>query len=345
MSLPLLLAQFGLEFYVLMIFLAIVVIIILSIVGKFVSLWFQAFVSGTPIALFNIIGMSLRKIPPRVIVNARINAYKAGLKQIEANDLETHYLAGGRVLDVVAAMIAAEKANIPLTWKQSTAIDLAGRDILDAVRTSVNPKVIDCPQEIGQYIAAVSKDGVQLLCRARVTVRTNLSQLVGGATEDTVIARVGEGIVNAIGMAETHAEVLAAPQKISQLVLDKGLDAQTAFEILSIDIADINIGENIGARLRADRAESDKRIAQARAEERRAMAVAMERENIAKVEDMRAHLVEAEAQVPAAIAEAFRKGNLGIMDYYRMKNVQADTKMRESIASSPEEEEGNPPTT
>ncbi|NGX53827.1 MAG: hypothetical protein K1000chlam4_00547 [Chlamydiae bacterium] len=343
MNLSHLLTQLGLEFYVLIIFLAIVVIIILAIVGKFISLWFQAFVSGTPIALFNIIGMSLRKIPPRVIVNARINSYKAGLKQIEVNDLETHYLAGGKVLEVVAAMIAAEKANIPLTWKQATAIDLAGRDILDAVRTSVNPKVIDCPQDPGQYISAVSEDGVQLLCRARVTVRTNLSQLVGGATEDTVIARVGEGIVNAIGMSKTHAEVLAAPQRITELVLNKGLDAQTAFEILSIDIADINIGENIGARLRADRAESDKRIAQAKAEERRAMAVAMERENIAKVEDMRAHLVEAEAKVPAAIAEAFRKGNLGIMDYYRMRNVQADTKMRESIASPPEDEGGPPP--
>ena len=275
--------SFTLEFYFLMIVLAIVVIIILAIVGKFISLWFQAYVSGTPIPLFNIIGMSLRKIPPKVIVNARINAYKAGLKQIEVGDLETHYLAGGRVLDVVAAMIAAEKANIPLTWRQATAIDLAGRDILDAVRTSVNPKVIDCPDKSqGDFIIGVAKDGVQLLCRARVTVRTNISQLVGGATEETVIARVGEGIVNAIGTADTHLDVLGAPQRISKLVLEKGLDSQTAFEILSIDIAYINIGENIGARLRADRAESDKRIAQAKAEERRAMAVAMEREEYGK---------------------------------------------------------------
>lgn len=333
-----LLAQLSLEIYVLIFALAIVGIFVLAIVGKFISLWFQAFVSGTPIGLFNIIGMSLRKIPPKVIVNARINAYKAGLKQIEVNDLETHYLAGGRVLEVVRAMIAAEKANISLSWKQATAIDLAGRDILDAVRTSVNPKVIDCPSKgQGDYIVGVAKDGVQLLCRARVTVRTNLAQLVGGATEETIVARVGEGIVNAIGTAETHLDVLGNPQRISKLVLEKGLDSQTAFEILSIDIAYITVGENIGARLRADRAESDKRIAQAKAEERRAMAVAYERENFAKVEEMRARFVEAEAQIPLAIAEALKKGNLGYMDYLRLKNVQADTKMREAIAK-PEEE-------
>lgn len=326
----------GIEFYILIVVLAIIVIAVLAIVGKFISLWFQAFVSGTPISLFNIIGMSLRKIPPRVIVNARINSYKAGLKQIEVADLETHFLAGGRVLEVVRAMIASDKANIPLTWKQATAIDLAGRDILDAVRTSVNPKVIDCPSSSkgqGDFIVGVAKDGVQLLCRARVTVRTNLAQLVGGATEETIIARVGEGIVNAIGTADTHLDVLGNPQRISQLVLDKGLDSQTAFEILSIDIAYITVGENIGARLRADRAESDKRIAQAKAEERRAMAVAMERENLAKVEEMRAHFVEAEAKIPLAVADALRSGNLGYMDYLRLKNVQADTKMRESIAN------------
>ncbi len=325
----------SIEFYILIIVIAIVLIAVLAIVGKFISLWFQAFVSGTPISLFNIIGMSLRKIPPRVIVNARINAYKAGLKQIEVNDLETHFLAGGRVLEVVRAMIAADKANIPLNWKQATAIDLAGRDILDAVRTSVNPKVIDCPS-LGKgqndFIVGVAKDGVQLLCRARVTVRTNLAQLVGGATEETIIARVGEGIVNAIGTADTHLDVLGNPQSISQLVLDRGLDSQTAFEILSIDIAYITVGENIGARLRADRAESDKRIAQAEAEKRRAMAVAMERENLAKVEEMRARFVEAEAKIPLAIADALRSGNLGYMDYLRLKNVQADTLMRESIA-------------
>jgi uncharacterized protein YqfA (UPF0365 family) len=326
-------AQFAFEFYILVIILAIFALIMLGVIGKFISLWFQAFVSGTPIPLFNIIGMSLRKIPPRTIVNARINAYKAGLKQISVNDLETHFLAGGHVIEVVGAMIAAEKANIPLSWKQATAIDLAGRDIYDAVRTSVNPKVIDCPaRDQGDFIIGVAKDGVQLLCRARVTVRTNLAQLVGGATEETVIARVGEGIVNAIGQSETHLDVLGNPQRISKLVLDKGLDSQTAFEILSIDIAYINIGENIGARLRADQAESDKRIAQAKAEERRAMAVAIERENMAKVEEMRARFVEAEAQIPIGIAEALKKGNMGYMDYLKLKNVQADTQMREAIA-------------
>lgn len=327
------LAALGVEFYILFIVLAIIAIALLAIVGKYIALWFQAFVSGTPISLFNIIGMSLRKIPPRVIVNARINSYKAGLKDISVSDLETHYLAGGRVLDVVAAMIAADKANIKLSWRQATAIDLAGRDILEAVKTSVNPKVIDCPNaRVGEYITAVAKDGVQLLCRARVTVRTNLAQLVGGATEETVIARVGEGIVSAIGMADTHLDVLASPDRISRLVLERGLDAQTAFEILSIDIADINVGENIGARLRADKAESDKRIAQAKAEERRAMAVAMEQENTAKVQEKRAEVVAAEAKIPIAIAEAFRLGHLGVMDYMRIKNIQSDTEMRNAIA-------------
>lgn len=319
--------------YVLIFVLAIIFLIFFFIIAKYVKLWFQAFVSGTPINLFNIVGMSLRKIPPQIIVNARINSYKAGLKGISVADLETHYLAGGKVLEVVRAMIAADKANIPLDWRQATAIDLAGRDILDAVRTSVNPKVIDCPSsDPSLYITAVAKDGVQLLCRARVTVRTNIKQLVGGATEETVIARVGEGIVNAIGASPTHADVLEAPQMITQLVLDKGLDAQTAFEILSIDIADISVGTNIGAKLRADQAESDKRIAQAKAEERRAMAVAVEQENIAKVTNMRSLVVEAEAQIPKAIAAAFQSGNLGILDYYRMKNIQSDTRMRNSLA-------------
>jgi len=313
--------------YTLIVLFAIILVLMFVIVGKFVKLWFQAFVSGTPISIFNIIGMSLRKIPPRVIVNARINAYKAGLKGVSVADLETHFLAGGRVLEVVRAMIAADKANIPLDWRQATAIDLAGRDILDAVRTSVNPKVIDCPSpDTHQYITAVAKNGVQLLCRARVTVRTNISQLVGGATEETVIARVGEGIVNAIGASTTHADVLEAPQMITQLVLDKGLDAQTAFEILSIDIADISVGKNIGAQLKIDQANSDKQVAQAKAEERRAMAVAFEQENIALV-------VEAEAQIPQAIAAAFQSGNLGVMDYYRLKNLQSDTKMRDALAS------------
>jgi uncharacterized protein YqfA (UPF0365 family) len=308
-------------------------------VMRYISLWFQAFVSGAPISLFNIIGISLRKIPIRLILNARITSYKAGLKQITVSDLETHYLAGGNIINVVRAMIASDKANFPLTWRQATAIDLAGRDLLEAVKTSVNPKVIDCPdRKHGEYITAVAKNGVQLLCRARVTVRTNILQLVGGATEETIIARVGEGIVNAIGAAEEHTDVLESPQRISRLVLERGLDAQTAFEILSIDIADITPGENIGARLKTDQAESDKRIAQAKAEERRAMAVAMEQENTAKVREMQAKLVEAESQIPIAIAEAFRKGNLGVMEYYRMKNVQADTDMRRSLSKDEEGE-------
>ncbi|MBS0627800.1 MAG: flotillin-like protein FloA, partial [Verrucomicrobia bacterium] len=305
--------------------------------ARFVSLWFQAFVSGTPISIFNIIGMSLRKIPARVIVTAYINSHKAGLKDVSVPDLETHVLAGGNVSNVVRALIVADKANISLSWRQATAIDLAGRDILSAVRTSVNPKVIDCPDKPhGEYITAMAKDGIQLKTRARVTVRTNLQQLVGGATEETIIARVGEGIVNAIGSA-THLDVLESPQNISKLVLGRGLDAQTAFEILSIDIADITVGENIGARLKADKAESDKIIAQAKAEERRAMAVAMEQENIAKVTDMRAKLVEAEAQIPLAIAGAFEKGNLGVFDYYKLKNIQSDTEMRKSISEGTEE--------
>ena len=323
----------GMEVSVLFIILALAVLVFLFVMGKFISLWFQAFVSGTPISLFNIIGMSLRKIPPRIIVNARINSYKAGLKLITVADLETHYLAGGRVLDVVAALIAAEKANIPLDWKKATAIDLAGRQILDAVRTSVNPKVIDCPDRThSDYITGVAKDGVQLRCRARVTVRTNIAQLVGGATEETIIARVGEGIIGAIGAAETHLTVLENPQLISKRVLEKGLDAQTAFEILSIDIADIAIGENIGAKLRADKAESDKRIAQASAEGRRAMAVAVEQENSAEVKKMEAKYIEAKASIPLAMADALKAGRLGVMDYYRMENIQADTAMRKDIA-------------
>lgn len=318
-------AEIGFSFSIFVFVIVILGIVMISILGRFVSLWFQAFVSGAPVAFFSIIGMSLRKIPSRVIVNAYINSHKAGLKDVSVGDLETHVLAGGNVSNVVRALIAADKANIPLSWRQATAIDLAGRDILAAVRTSVNPKVIDCPdKEHGEYITAVAKDGIQLKARARVTVRTNIQQLVGGATEETVIARVGEGIVNAIGSSDTYTSVLESPQKISQLVLGRGLDAQTAFEILSIDIADIAVGENIGARLRADKAESDKTIAQAEAEKRRAMAVAMEQENIAKV-------TEAEAQIPLAIAEAFQKGNLGIFDYYKLKNLQSDTSMRKSI--------------
>jgi uncharacterized protein YqfA (UPF0365 family) len=308
---------------------------IVLMLSRFISLWFQALVSGTPVALLNIVGMSLRKIPPRAIVSAFINAHKAGIKTLLISDLETHFLAGGNISNVVRAMIAAEKANIPLTLRQATAIDLAGRDILDAVRTSVNPKVIDCPDaKHGNYITAVAQDGIQVKCHARVTVRTNIQQLVGGATEETIIARVGESIVNAIGASKTHTDVLESPNRISNLALEKGLDAGTAFQILSIDIADISIGDNIGAKLRADQAESDKRIAQAKAEERRAMGLAMEQENAAKV-------TAAEAEVPLAIAEAFRKGNLGLMDFYRLKNIQADTAMRQSISDEDKNDEQN----
>lgn len=321
----------ALGLYFLVLGLIVVVVVILSILGKFLSLWFQAFVSGTPIPLLNIIGMSLRKIPPRVIVNARINLFKAGLKDITVADLETHFLAGGNVPRVAEALIAADKANIPLDWRRATAIDLAGRDIKAAVQTSVNPRVIDCPNHEG-YITGVSRDGIQLHCRARVTVRTNIAQLVGGATEETIIARVGEGIVSAIGGSDTHKQVLESPHRISQEVLRGGLDSSTAFLILSIDIVEINLGENIGAKLRTDQAESDIRIAKAEAEKRRTMAVALEQENIAKIKEMEAKVVEAQAAVPLAMAEAFRSGRLGVMDYQRIQNVQADTEMRKSLA-------------
>lgn len=323
--------DFSMEFIFLFILIAIVLVIVLSIAGRFISMWFQAFVSGTPIPLFNIIGMSLRKIPPQLIVTARITLFKAGLKNISVSDLETHYLAGGHVSDVVIAMIAADKANIALDWRQATAIDLAGRNLREAVQTSVNPKVIDCPRQ-GEYMTGVAKDGIQIHVRARVTVRTNITQLVGGATEETIIARVGEGIVSAIGGSETHLQVLEAPQRISKLVLDKGLDASTAFTILSIDIVEMHLGENIGAKLRAAKAESDKQIAQAEAEKRRAMAVALEQENMAQVRLMESKLVEAEAAIPLAISHAFEKGNLGVMDYQRYQNLKADTDMREAIS-------------
>jgi uncharacterized protein YqfA (UPF0365 family) len=315
------------------ILIAVIGIIFFSMIARYISLWFQAFVSGTPISIFNIVGMSMRKIPPRLIINAKITTFKAGLKQISVSDLETHYLAGGKLTDVVRSMIAADKANIDLDWRRATAIDLAGRDLFDAVRTSVSPKVIDCPPKssAGEYISAMAKDGVELKCRARVTVRTNIHQLVGGATEETVVARVGEGIVSTIGSADSHHQVLEAPQSISKTVLSKGLDDQTAFEILSIDIADITIGENIGAKLRADRAEADMRVARAKAEERRAMAIAEQQENLAKIK-------KADVEVPLAIAHAFKKGNLGIFDYQKIKNIQADTQMRQSIAN---EDDGN----
>ncbi len=313
---------------------AIVAILVFAVVLiTFFRLWLRALLSGASVSLLSLVGMSLRKVNSSIIVDSRIMTVKAGLN-ISTNELETHYLAGGNVVRVVQALIAANKANIPLTFQHATAIDLAGRDVLEAVRTSVHPKVIDCPDPSKgtATVAAVSMDGIQLKAKARVTVRTNINTLVGGATEETIIARVGEGIVTTIGSAESHKRVLENPDTISKVVLSRGLDAGTAFEILSIDIADVDVGENIGAQLQIMQAEADKQIAQARAEERRAMARAREQEMQAQVVEMRARVVEAEAEVPRAMAEAFRSGNLGIMDYYRMKNVMADTDMRQSIA-------------
>ena len=291
-----------------------------------VTLWFQALLSGVHISLIQLILMRWRAVNPKTIVMALITGTKAGLT-LKANELEAHYLARGNVTKVVMALISANKANIPLDFKMAAAIDLAGRDVLEAVQMSVNPKVINTPP-----VTAVAKDGIQLIAKARVTVRANIKQLVGGAGEETVLARVGEGIVSSIGSSESHKSVLENPDSISKLVLNKGLDAGTAFEILSIDIADIDVGKNIGAVLQMDQADADKNIAQARAEERRAMAVAQEQEMKALAQEARAKVIEAEAQVPLAMAEAFRSGNLGIMDYYRMKNIQADTDMRENIA-------------
>jgi uncharacterized protein YqfA (UPF0365 family) len=296
-----------------------------------IGLWFSALVSGVRISLMQLFLMRFRKVPPSVIVRALIEGTKAGIK-LDRDKLEAHYLAGGKVDMVVHALVSAEKANIDLTFNMATAIDLAGRDVFQAVQMSVNPKVIDTPP-----VAAVAKDGIQLIAKARVTVRANIKQLVGGAGEETILARVGEGIVSSIGSSHTHKSVLENPDSISKVVLNKGLDAGTAFEILSIDIADIDIGKNIGAGLQIDQADADKNIAQAKAEERRAMAVALEQEMIAKAQEMRAKVIEAEAQVPLAIAEAFRSGNLGIMDYMKYKNIMADTAMRDSIA---EEEKG-----
>ena len=291
-----------------------------------VTLWFQALISGVKISLIQLVLMRWRKVPPGTIVMAMITGTKAGLK-LEANELEAHFLAKGNVPNVVNALISADKANIDLNFNMAAAIDLAGRDVFQAVQMSVNPKVINTPP-----VTAVAKDGIQLIAKARVTVRANIKQLVGGAGEETVLARVGEGIVSSIGSAESHKSVLENPDSISKLVLSKGLDAGTAFEILSIDIADIDIGKNIGAVLQIDQANADKNIAQARAEERRAMAVALEQEMKAKAQEARAKVIEAETEIPLAMAEAFRSGNLGVMDYYKMKNIQADTQMREEIA-------------
>ncbi|MBC8084538.1 MAG: flotillin-like protein FloA [Hymenobacter sp.] len=292
-----------------------------------ISLWITALFSGVKVSLFQLAFMRVRKVPPSLIVNSMITSTKAGL-ELTANDLETHYLAGGNIPSVIKALISADKANIPLTFKQATAIDLAGRDVFEAVTTSVNPKVINTPN-----VAAVAQDGIQLIAKARITVRANITQLVGGAGEETILARVGEGIVTSIGSSKSHKEVLENPDKISKLVLSKGLDAGTAFEILSIDIADIDIGENIGAKLQIDQATADLKVAEAKAEERRAMAVAVEQENRAKTQEAKALVVQAEAEIPKAIAEAFRSGNLGIMDYYKMRNIQSDTDMRDSIAN------------
>ena len=306
---------------------------VISLVGLFillylipVGIWFQAVVSGAKVSMLQLIFMRFRKVPPSLIVNARINAKKAGI-EISADLLESHYMAGGNVMNVINALISADKANIVLDYQAATAIDLAGREVLEAVQMSVNPKVIDTPP-----VTAVAKDGIQLIAKARVTVRANIKQLVGGAGEDTILARVGEGVVSSIGSASSHKAVLENPDSISKVVLGRGLDTGTAFEILSIDIADVDIGKNIGAILQTDQAEADKNIAQAKAEERRAMAIAEEQEMKAKAQEARAKVILAEADIPQAIAEAFRSGNLGIMDYYKLKNIQADTGMRDSIS-------------
>lgn len=311
-----------------MVFISVLAIVLLIVFFYLVpvNLWFQCVLNGVRISLIQLIFMRWRKVPPAIIVNAMINSKKAGLN-LSSDLLEAHYLAGGHVRSVVNALISADKANIALDFNTATAIDLAGRDVFDAVQMSVNPKVLDTPS-----VAAVASNGIQLIVKARVTVRANIKQLVGGAGEETVLARVGEGIVTAIGSAKSHADVLENPDSISKLVLSKGLDTGTAFEILSIDIADIDVGKNIGAQLQMDQANADKNIAQAKAEERRAMAIAVEQEMKAKAQEMRAKVIEAEAEVPMAMSEAFRNGNLGIMDYYKMQNIKADTEMRESIA-------------
>jgi uncharacterized protein YqfA (UPF0365 family) len=313
--------------FIILIVLAIAVFVMLFFVGSAIALWVQALVSGARVGLFNIVFMRFRKVPPNLIVTSKIMAVKAGL-DFSTDSLESHFLAGGNVSRVVQALIAADKANIELDFNRAAAIDLAGRDVLEAVQMSVNPKVIETP-----LIAAMAKDGIQLKALSRVTVRANIERLVGGAGEETILARVGEGIVTTIGSAETHKMVLENPDMISKRVLEKGLDAGTAYEILSIDIADVDVGKNIGAELETDRAEADKKIAQAKAEERRAMAFAVEQEMKARVEEMRAKVVEAEAQIPLAMAHAFEQGHLGVMDYYRMKNIEADTQMRDSIGS------------
>jgi uncharacterized protein YqfA (UPF0365 family) len=312
----------------------VIAVVVFYAVSSVFNMWLQALTSNAPVSLLPLFMMRFRKVPPHIIITARIIAKKAGI-DLSSDRLEAHYLAGGHVMKVVNALVAANKAGIDLSFDRACAIDLAGRDVFAAVQTSVNPKVIDVPDAAGgrNTIDGIAGDGIQLKVKARVTVRTNLDRLVGGATEETIIARVGEGIVTTIGSSKDHMIVLENPDRISKTVLERGLDAGTAFSILSIDIADIDVGENIGARLRADRAEADKKVAQAEAERQRAMAVAREQEMVALVAENRAKVVLAEAEVPMAIAEAFRKGNLGIMDYYNLKNVQADTDMRQAIAN------------
>jgi uncharacterized protein YqfA (UPF0365 family) len=314
-------------FILLVVFISIILLILFFYFIP-VGLWITAIFANVRVTIGELIGMRIRKVPPGVIVNSLITAIKAGL-DVTTRELETHYLAGGNVPNVIRALISADKANISLSFKQATAIDLAGRDVFQAVQISVNPKVITTPK-----VAAVASDGIQLIAIARVTVRASIAQLVGGAGEDTILARVGEGIVSSIGSAKSHKEVLESPDKISKLVLSRGLDAGTAFEILSIDIADVDVGANIGAKLQIDQASADLKVAEAKAEERRAMAVALEQEMKAKAQEARANVIQAEAEIPKAMAEAFVKGNLGVMDYYKMQNVQADTGMRQAITDS-----------
>jgi len=323
-------------------FLVMLVIVVLLFLFTYlipVRLWIAAWAAGIRVSILTLVGMRLRRVPPSIIVNSLVMSQKAGL-DIKINDLEAHYLAGGNVYQVVKALIAAEKANLNLAFARAAAIDLAGRDVLDAIQMSVKPRVIDCPDPTKgkEMVEAVAMDGIQLKAKARVTVRANIERLVGGATEETVIARVGEGVVSTIGSSKSYKDVLENPDNISKTVLGKGLDSGTAFEILSIDIADVDVGKNVGAELQAAQAETDKKIAQARAEGRRAMAVAEEQEMKARTQEMRAKVTEAEAEVPKAISQAFREGKLGIMDYYRMRNVQADTDMRGSISKMGPEE-------
>ncbi len=314
------------EIYLVIMPIAAIVILVLFFYFVPVGLWFSATISGVKISLLQLMLMRWRKVPPGVIVTSMIEGTKAGLT-LNPNELESHYLAGGNVPNVIHALVSAQKASISLDFKMATAIDIAGRNVFEAVQMSVNPKVINTPP-----VSAVARDGIQLIAKARVTVRANIKQLVGGAGEETILARVGEGIVSSIGSSDSHKSVLENPDFISRIVLEKGLDTGTAFEIFSIDIADIDVGKNIGAFLQMDQANADKNIAQAKAEEKRAMAVALEQEMLAKAQEARARVIDAEAEVPLAIAEAFRSGNLGIMDYYKLKNIQADTSMRESIA-------------